>query len=466
MKRAMKKRFVLSGAVAKRFWLFVVGIFFIGGLVAIVRYAEMRSMRFFPASAPAAAVASTTPDVQVLYAADGFAPRLLDVPLGARVAFKNMTSEPLWTASDPYPTHADYPEFNAGKIFNVGETYVFQFERAGTFGYDNDEKTTDRGFIHVTDPNASTTEIDSVPVGQRATRDKLLALFQPGDLDSIFAVFDAIQADPALSMNCHEIGHDLGHRAYELYGFSGAMTFNNPDRLSHASVEEICAGGYMHGVLEELFYHQPELKNDPGAMCADVPAQNRGTCFHGIGHALMFVNKRDVAASLAGCRSLALSADTHRCFEGVWMELFWGTTEHSGPNTLGWNFDEPLAPCVATQSDAKPACFLYAAFGYLRVHPKDYAGAVNLCTINKLDDGDAAYCLQGIGIASVGHFGGKNLEQAETFVAGLNDAQKIAFYDGLMGYGLLSGITRDDLTATCNAMKTDQSLCLTALAGQ
>jgi hypothetical protein len=42
------------------------------------------------------------------------------------------------------------------------------------------------------------------------------------------------------------------------------MTFSDPQRLSHPSADDICAGGYMHGILEELFLHQPELKDNPG----------------------------------------------------------------------------------------------------------------------------------------------------------------------------------------------------------
>lgn len=414
-----------------------------------------------------AALSTTTPafDFEVLYTSTGFVPSLLQVPIGARVAFRNTTDTPLYTASDPYPSHADYAAFDAGKDYLPGETYIFQFEKGGTFGYDNDDKPLDHGFIQVTDPAHVSPAVDETPPNQDATRDKLLAMFVPGDPNSIFTVFDAVEANPTLSVSCHELGHALGHEAYELYGFSDAMTFTNPNSTNHIPVEDLCAGGYMHGILEEVFAHQPELADDPGAMCADVPSENRGTCFHGVGHALMFVNKRDVSASLAGCRSLGEAADTDRCFEGVWMELFWGDTEHSGPNTLNWDPAKPLASCVDTESDAKPACFLYSSFGYFQTNPQDYAGAVALCTESGLTESDAAYCLKGVGITMISHFKGKNLEQSEPFVAGLDYTLKYAFYEGMMGYGNLSGISNDDLATACNNMQTDTDVCLAALEG-
>ncbi len=445
-----------KGFVATIILQVAVALFVVGGLWLFKMHQEGISTAIPSASSPVL-------NFEVLYTADGFVSSTLDVPLGARITFLNMTKAPLKVASNPYPTHTDYPAFVADRDYAKGESYVFMFTQGGTFGYQNDDKPTDHGTIHVEDPANPVPDISKTVQAWRAARDKLAALFVPNDPNSIFAVIDAIQADQKFSLDCHDIAHDIGHRAYELYGFSSAMTYDNASSVDHTSVMDICAGGYVHGVLEEMSLHQPDFAKDPGAMCANVPTANRASCFHGVGHALMFANERDVPASLAGCRSLDRVEDRTRCFEGVWMEMFWGSTEHAGANSLGWDLAKPLAPCIATQQDAKQACFLYSTFGYLRTHPHDYTGAVKLCTESGLNANDSAFCLRGVGITMVSHLKGTHLERSETFAVDFTPAEKLSFYRGVMGYARLSGIGDDELQNACAAMKTDADVCAKAL---
>lgn len=400
-------------------------------------------------------------DFEVLYTANGFVPDLLDVPVGSRVAFKNSADVSLWVASDPHPAHTDYPEFDAKREYAPGETYIFQFTRTGTFSYHNHERPSDRGIVHVVDSGNSLPDTDKTKAGQREIRDKLVGMLDPHDPNSIFKVVDAIQADPALAINCHDIAHDVGHRAYELFGFSEAMTFNNPNHLKHALVQYICAGGYMHGIVEELSLHQPEFKTKPDPICAGVPDTDRESCYHGVGHAFMFANHRAVASSLADCRETEKLSDTYRCFEGVWMEFFWGETPQS--SALGWDVDKPLAPCIAAKEDEKPTCLLYSTFGYLRTHVKDYDGAVAMCTTSGLKDSDVEFCLKGLGITMMSKFKGQHLEGSEVYVDGLSTEKKRAFYEGVMGYAYLSSLRKSELEHSCNLFKNDTDICLTVV---
>ena len=146
------------------------------------------------------------------------------------------------------------------------------------------------------------------------------------------------------------------------------------------------------------------------------------------------------------------------------MELFWGNTDHSGPQSLGWDLDKPLAPCIAASKDAKPTCFLYSSFGYLRTHAKDYYGAVNMCTQSNLDEGDKGFCLKGLGITMMSKFKGVHMEGSEVYVQELSQVEKKAFYEGVMGYARLSGLSQQALEKVCNLLKTDGAICLSALA--
>lgn len=394
----------------------------------------------------------------VTYTDSGYSPSSLEVPLGATVVFQNDSTVPLWTASDPHPTHTDYAEFDSHANTLPGESYSFIFTKSGTFGYHNHARSIHRGIVRVLS-KSQLPSIDKTVEGKRAVRDGYMNQFVSGDPSSIYAVMDAIEANSALARDCHDMAHDLGHRAYELYGFSGAMTFGDPNRLSNTSTDDICAGGYMHGILEELFLHQPELKDAPGSVCAGVPYINRGSCFHGVGHGLMFANKRDVPTSLTTCKSLAHREDAHRCYEGVWMEMFWGNVEHAGSNSLGWTLEDPLAPCKRAGLEEKPACFLYAHLGYLRTHKADYAGMVALCTANNLEKKDEQFCLKGVGITMMKHFSSHRLENTEPLVAGLDHDSKYAYYQGVIGYSRLSAVSEQDLHTFCTWLKTDRVIC-------
>src|ERR1051326_866180 len=50
---------------------------------------------------------------EVDYTSSGFSPSTLTVKAGDTVVFKNKSSSAFWPASDPHPTHTDYPGFDA-----------------------------------------------------------------------------------------------------------------------------------------------------------------------------------------------------------------------------------------------------------------------------------------------------------------------------------------------------------------
>ncbi len=414
----------------------------------------------FPPPASEASIAIEPPkDFDVQYTAAGYAPDFLEIPVGSRVTFHNVSELPMWTASDPHPIHSDFSPFDSQRDYLPGETYTFRFMAIGTFGFHNHEKSDHRGIVRVIDPANPIPDIDKTKESQREVRNKLLSMFQQNEPDSVFLVIDAIESNYALARDCHDMAHDLGHRAYELFGFSSAMTFNNPNRLGHTSVDDICAGGYIHGILEEVFLHQPQLKNHPADICISIPKNNQDSCFHGVGHGMMFVNKRNVPVSLTDCRQLGYQLDTLRCFEGVWMEMFWGDTSHAGGNSLGWTPEKPLAPCLSVRDDEKPACFLYAHLGFLRTHPRDFAGATKLCTDNGLVLNDKLFCIKGIGITMMKHFTSHHLEEAEKLVAGLSYLEKYAYYQGVIGYARLSGVSEVNLQQFCTVLQNDKDVC-------
>ena len=162
-------------------------------------------------------------------------------------------------------------------------------------------------------------------------------------------------------------------------------------------------------------------------------------------------------------RNLTKPEDLHLCFEGVWIEMFWGDTDHAGANSLGWTLEKPLTPCINAKLDEQSDCFIYAHLGYLRVHPRDYAGVIALCTQNNLNNVSTRFCLKGVGITMMKHFTSTHLEETEALIAALSYGEKHVYYQGVIGYARLSNVSEKDLRIFCTMLKNDSVVCRTVL---
>lgn len=78
------------------------------------------------------------PDIQVVEVDfDGaqFTPKSVNIKVNDWVFFKNKSSADVWVASNPHPTHTDYPGFDAKQSIAPGGQFKFQFTKAGSWGY-------------------------------------------------------------------------------------------------------------------------------------------------------------------------------------------------------------------------------------------------------------------------------------------------------------------------------------------
>ena len=73
--------------------------------------------------------------VTVDITSSGFDPSSVTINSGDTVKFVNLDSSPHRPASNPHPTHTDYPGFDALRELQQGESYSFSFTRIGTWGY-------------------------------------------------------------------------------------------------------------------------------------------------------------------------------------------------------------------------------------------------------------------------------------------------------------------------------------------
>jgi hypothetical protein len=220
----------------------------------------------------------------------------------------------------------------------------------------------------------------------------------------------------------------------------------------------------MHGVLEELFLNDPTLLSHPDLACQWVQWSARESCYHGVWHGIMFGFERDLNKSIDACRWMKQTFAQHRCYEWVYMELFWWQTNHTKVG-LWWDVSAPLSACIGTDTETSPACFLYGHLGYLRLHKGDFYGAIRLCKNTwKLSEYEKNYCIKWIWITLMKRFTSNNLGSVEAFSGSLTESEKWAFYDGVTGYSLLSSVPVQKLETICSAMKVDKVICLQSLA--
>ena len=86
---------------------------------------------------PQPAPATTAEMKTISYSDSGFSPSNVTVKKGETLKFKNDSTGNMWIASNGHPVHSDYPGFDAGRSYNPGESYVFTFDRSGSWNYHN-----------------------------------------------------------------------------------------------------------------------------------------------------------------------------------------------------------------------------------------------------------------------------------------------------------------------------------------
>lgn len=94
---------------------------------------------YTPSSSPTGGEVAP-PNIQVVevdYDGTRFTPAVVNIKVNDWVFFKNKSTLDFWPASNPHPTHTDYPGFDALKNIAPGGEYKFQFTKAGSWGYHN-----------------------------------------------------------------------------------------------------------------------------------------------------------------------------------------------------------------------------------------------------------------------------------------------------------------------------------------
>lgn len=100
-------------------------------------------------ASPAATVAYKPRSYTVKLTSAGLSPVSLSIRRGDTVTLLNDTDIPFWPASDPHPTHALCPGFDALRGLGNGESYSLTFTNIQICSYHNHLDPATRGTITV-----------------------------------------------------------------------------------------------------------------------------------------------------------------------------------------------------------------------------------------------------------------------------------------------------------------------------
>ncbi len=200
----------------------------------------------------------------------------------------------------------------------------------------------------------------------------LLALMKTDPVTTFSAYRDVLAADPSAYNDCHAVAHQLGHVAYETYGFAKAMSYQ----------DAICGGGFIHGIVEAKFGEMDEVDLLQEIATTCDAATDEENCVHGVGHGLMLVTYLDVDRSLSYCDLFDASV-RHHCFDGVWMHVFdqeESGVAHADTMVLTDSYiQSSQARCVATADVYKDSCYFYLPRIFAHDAERTFYDLVSLC---------------------------------------------------------------------------------------
>lgn len=150
-------------------------------------------------------------------------------------------------------------------------------------------------------------------------------------MEDAFTVTKFVQRQDPSYAYCHVLGHALSARE----------TAKNPDAWKEViprCPSGMCSNGCIHGAFQERFRSEvladsqiTTLKPDLQTVCEPretwkPTGLEQATCYHAVGHLLMYITQAEIPKSLQLCDDVALKpngADLRQiCYDGVFMQLF------------------------------------------------------------------------------------------------------------------------------------------------
>ena len=202
---------------------------------------------------------------------------------------------------------------------------------------------------------------------------------------------------------CHEFMHYAGWGVYK-------QTKNISNSFAVASSK--CDSGMFHGIVEEYINEKSEGKEpeqfiitSAPTACEDDVAKNdvlpsghvKGYCYHGLGHAFMFITNNDLPRSLRYCDALPPYYSAG-CYTGAFMENLQSKQvgrPGTHPSAYTPKSDDPDYPCNILDNKYRDFCYRYAGIAVGVRTKGDFKEAFASCL--KLSPAYRNICFWGVG---------------------------------------------------------------------
>ncbi|MEX0650256.1 MAG: hypothetical protein WD200_04590 [Candidatus Andersenbacteria bacterium] len=256
----------------------------------------------------------------------------------------------------------------------------------------------------------------------------------------------------AVSGSCHALVHEIGHASYDRYQDVGEALYYR---------DEICGSGYLHGVIEGHMRTVPDVNAALRTVCSPYTDRFlRGSCYHGVGHGLMYYSNDNLPESLDRCQTYSHASDRVSCAEGVFMENF-NTDQKLHPSAY-LNEEDPFSLCRTQALDShKGVCYFYAPLYYLNAHPGKYKQVFDWCQTAEESFTDA--CIKGAS-SRITKENMQNIALAERLCGGLVDEYQGSCAAGIGSYHLTHYGDRERTRQMCLTLRQEfQPVCLKAI---
>lgn len=150
-------------------------------------------------------------------------------------------------------------------------------------------------------------------------------------MEEAFQVTRLIQDKDRSYAYCHVLGHELSARE----------TAKDPDKWKDVITRcpsGLCSNGCIHGAFQERFRAEALSSEEIDLLKPDLkhicePKENwqptgleRGTCYHALGHLLMYISSADINYSIRICKEVSVDMEnrdwSQLCYDGAFMQIF------------------------------------------------------------------------------------------------------------------------------------------------
>jgi len=160
--------------------------------------------------------------------------------------------------------------------------------------------------------------------------EEISGLMSEVTMEEAFEVTKLVQKDDPSYAYCHVLGHKL----------SEIETAKDPTRWKDVigrCPSGVCSNGCIHGAFQERFRAEAlsdqeieKNKSELASVCEPRPGWDptgleQGTCYHALGHLLMYITDANIHKSVSLCEELSKKSYndwSQLCFDGAFMQIF------------------------------------------------------------------------------------------------------------------------------------------------